>query len=305
MGTLKCIGRVTFIFLFLVLGAASAFAQFSSGVEGTVHDSAGAVVPGAKVTLTDTRLGVSKTATTNDAGYFRIDSIAASTYTLQIAESGFESYQENSLTLQVAELRTLSPVLKVGGTSTEVTVTASQTSLNLSAATTGSVISQETVSVTPLGGQNVYGLASLTPGITGSATNSTDNYTNEYAININAAGLRQEENGYQITTPTRIRHRMQAARPSHRTPRLFSQSIFGLTTLTQVKDGMGAPPSYADDQTGDPRGNRGGSGRGRSLHSFCKFEQPASHFALRQCRRGAIFVECSIVAYKRERDKLE
>ena len=155
-------------------------------------------MPKAKVTLTDIRLGVSKSVTTNDAGYFRIDSIAASTYTLQITDTGFQNYQETNLTLQVAELRTLSPVLQVGSTSTEVMVTAPQASLNLTAATTGSVISQETVSVTPLGGQNVYGLASLTPGITGSATNSTDNYTNEYAININAAGLRQEENGYQI-----------------------------------------------------------------------------------------------------------
>ena len=198
MGRLQLIGRVTALMLFLALGCASAHAQFSSGIEGTVHDSTGAVVPGAKVTLTDTRLGVSKIATTNEAGFFRIDSVAASTYTLQVAEGGFENYQETGLTLQVGELRDLSPVLTVGATATEVTVTAPQASLNLSAATTGSVISQETVSVTPLGGQNVYGLASLTPGITGSATNSTDNYTNEYAININAAGLRQEENGYQI-----------------------------------------------------------------------------------------------------------
>jgi len=61
-----------------------------------------------------------------------------------------------------------------------------------------------------LTGQNVYGLASLTPGMTGGGvtTAGNDNYTNEYAINLNAAGLRQEENGYQIddgytNTPSR------------------------------------------------------------------------------------------------------
>ena len=192
------IARLAVFIAFLCVATGLATAQFSSGIEGTVHDASGAVISGAQVTLTDTRLGVTKTTTTNDSGYFRIDSIAASSYTLRLAASGFDGFDENDLVLQVGELRTLSPVLKIGSTSTEVTVSASQASLNLSAATTGSVISQETVSVTPLVGQNVYGLASLTPGITGSAVNSSDNYTNEYAININAAGLRQEENGYQI-----------------------------------------------------------------------------------------------------------
>jgi hypothetical protein len=194
----KIITRLAILLALVCIGTGLATAQFSSGIEGTVHDVSGAVIPGAQVTLTDTRLGITKTVTTNDAGYFRIDSIAASSYTLKLVANGFDEYDENDLTLQVGELRTLSPILKVGSTSTQVTVSASQASLNLSAPTTGSVISEETVSVTPLVGQNVYGLASLTPGITGSAVNSTDNYTNEYAININAAGLRQEENGYQI-----------------------------------------------------------------------------------------------------------
>ena len=51
------------ICLLLVFGleGVPAFAQFTSGIEGIVHDTSGAVVPGATVTATDTRLGVSKT----------------------------------------------------------------------------------------------------------------------------------------------------------------------------------------------------------------------------------------------------
>ncbi len=150
------------------------------------------------MTLTDTRLNVTKTVITSDGGYFRIDSLAASAYSVQVTADGFDTYAQTGLTLQVGETRTLSPTLKIGSASAEVTVMATQAALNLSAATTGSIMTEETVSVTPLGGQNVYGLASLTPGITGSGTNSPDNYTNEYAININAAGLRQEQNGYLI-----------------------------------------------------------------------------------------------------------
>lgn len=194
--------------LVLSLGGVRANAQFSSGVEGTAKDQSGAVIAGARVTLTDTRLGVIKTATTSQNGYFRIDSIAASAYTINIKLAGFKTWEQKDLTLQVDEVRTLAPTLEVGSVETDVTVSAEEAAINMASATTGAVISQETVEQSPLPGQNVYGLSALTPGITGNAVTSGDNYTNEYAININAAGLRQEQNGFQIdgaytNTPSR------------------------------------------------------------------------------------------------------
>ncbi len=97
---------------------------------------------------------------------------------------------------------------KSGAVSTDVSVNADQATVNLVAPTTGTVITPDTLQQTPLPGQNVYGLTTLTPGVTGNAVTSGDNYTNEYAININAAGLRQEQNGFQIdgaytNTPSR------------------------------------------------------------------------------------------------------
>ena len=160
------------------------------------------------VTINDTRLGVTRTAKTSQTGYFRIDSIAASTYTVHLEASGFTSWDQKDLTLQVGEIRTLTPVLTIGATTTNVEVTAVAAALDLVSPTTGSVIGSTTVQNTPLAGQNVYGLTALTPGMTGNAVTSGDNYTNEYAVNINAAGLRQEQNGYQIdgaytNTPSR------------------------------------------------------------------------------------------------------
>jgi hypothetical protein len=171
----------------LTLGGLSASAQFLSGIEGTAKDQSGALVAGAKVTLTDTRLGVTKTDLTNQSGYFRIDSIAASTYTVQVAMAGFKTWEEKNLTLQVGEIRTIGPVLQVGAVTGEVSVSASNVTLDLISPTTGAVIPEETLQETPLSGQNIYGLSSLTPGMTGAATQTgADNFTNEYSININA-----------------------------------------------------------------------------------------------------------------------
>ena len=204
-------GRIVTVLLLLVgWGGISAFAQFSSGIEGIVHDTTGALIAGAKVTITDNRLGVSKIVLSGDNGYFRVDGIAASNYTVEIQMANFQTWRQAGLTLQIAEIRTLSPELIVGNVSINVEVSATAASVDLVTPTTGSIISNVTLQETPLTGQNVYGLASLTPGMTGGGvvTAGNDNYTNEYAINLNAAGLRQEENAYQIddgytNTPSR------------------------------------------------------------------------------------------------------
>src|SRR5437868_7666992 len=90
----------TLTLVFLLLGGVQGFAQFSSGIEGTAHDQSGAVVSGATVTVTDIRLGVAKATTTNEAGYFRIDSIAAATYTVEIKAGSFKTWVQKGLTLQ-------------------------------------------------------------------------------------------------------------------------------------------------------------------------------------------------------------
>jgi hypothetical protein len=199
MTNLKLAKRISVLTLLMFsMGGPNAFAQFSSGIEGTVREASGGVIAGAKITVTNTQLGIEKTATTNDSGYFRIGSLAASTYTVQVQMGGFANWQQNDLILEVAETRTLSPVLQVGTVMTDITVSAAPLAVELTSATTGAVVSQTEVEHTPLPGQNVFSLAALAPGITGNAVTAGDNYTNEYAININAAGLRQEENGYQI-----------------------------------------------------------------------------------------------------------
>ena len=158
------------------------------------------VVPNAKVTVTNTRLGVANTVLSGASGYFRIDGLPASTFDIQIQAAGFETWKQNGLALQIAEIHTITPELKVGAVSTNVEVSATAAQVDLETPATGAEISSETVTNTPLTGQNVYSLASLTPGMTGGGvvTGGQDNFTNEYAINLNAAGLRQEQNGYEI-----------------------------------------------------------------------------------------------------------
>jgi hypothetical protein len=181
--------------ILLMCGALSAYAQFTSGFQGTVVDATGAAIPGAKISITDTKQGITKTATSNDAGFFRIDNISASTYSVAISNSGFETWTLPSITIEVGEIRTLTPTLQPGAVSTTVSVSATAAALDLATPTTGSVVSTEAVAQTPLVGQAVYSLASLAPGVTGAPFTSGSNFSTSN-ININAAGQREESNTF-------------------------------------------------------------------------------------------------------------
>src|SRR5919197_75542 len=97
------------VILLLCFSPLTALGQFLSGIEGTVHDSSGATVVGARVTIVDNRLQVSRTATTNDAGYFRIDSIAQSTYTVKIELGGFKTWEQKELAIEPGKILTIAP----------------------------------------------------------------------------------------------------------------------------------------------------------------------------------------------------
>src|SRR5438552_18113932 len=76
----------------LVLGlllSFPSFAQFRSGIEGTVTDSTGAVVPDAKVTLSNIDTGISKSVQSNGEGLIRSTSLPPGRYKLTATKQGF------------------------------------------------------------------------------------------------------------------------------------------------------------------------------------------------------------------------
>jgi len=59
--------------------------------------------------------------------------------------AGFQTWKQGGLTLQIDEVRSLTPELKVGDVSTNVEVSATAASVDLVTPTTGSIISNVTL----------------------------------------------------------------------------------------------------------------------------------------------------------------
>jgi FlaG/FlaF family flagellin (archaellin) len=80
--TMFTLVRIMMCGLILLSAIVTVQAQFKSGVQGTVTDNAGGLVPEAKITLTNTETKKTQETTTNAEGFYRISSLPPGKYTL-------------------------------------------------------------------------------------------------------------------------------------------------------------------------------------------------------------------------------
>src|SRR5436305_490761 len=99
-----------------------AYAQFGSGVQGTITDSSGAIVPGARVSVTNIETGIIRDAIASDDGLYRVLSLSQGTYTVHVEHSGFAPAEERSIVIAANDIRKLDFSLVIGSISERVTV---------------------------------------------------------------------------------------------------------------------------------------------------------------------------------------
>lgn len=201
---------VTGILALLLLHNASAWAQFTSGIEGTVLDAQGGIVPGATVTITNEETGVAQNQTTTEAGYFRFTALPGGLYQVQISLAGFKTALQEHVRVQVAETRTVNATLTPGAIDERVTVTADTPLVETAQGRISGVIDESQVKDMPLVGRNFFNLVVLTPGVTGRASgggqsyaqSNADIFINEYSVAMNANGARTESNNFMVDSST-------------------------------------------------------------------------------------------------------
>jgi hypothetical protein len=193
--------------LALCLVGPSAWAQYTSAVEGTVTDPQGAVVPGASVTVTNEANGIVQTVQTTAAGYFRMPALAASLYSVRVAVAGFKTVVREHIRLEVAQVRTVNVALELGEAGKEeVTVTAEVPLVETGEGRVSGHIEENQVKDIPLIGRNFFNLVVLTPGVTGIASGggnayaqaTGDIFNNEFGVNLHANGARTESNSFLV-----------------------------------------------------------------------------------------------------------
>jgi hypothetical protein len=143
-----------------------AFAQttVSTGsIVGTVTDSTGAVVPGAKVTITGST-GQTIHTTSSGTGSYSSGALVPGPYKARIEAKGFKTAQL-SLDVQVDNTANGSVKLELGQESTVIDVQASEVAVNTEQAEVQGVLNSTQIENLPVNGRNFLDLAQLEPGV--------------------------------------------------------------------------------------------------------------------------------------------
>jgi len=173
------------------LVSSSALAQGNTGrILGSVHDSQDTAIIGAKITLTDTLRGNTRTLLSDDDGEYMAPDLQPSTYRVFIEAKGFTSFDRKDITLEVAKDVRVDATLKPGESTEIVTITSEIPMLDTTTSTLGGTLSNKEINDLPLNGRNYENLLQLRPGVM--------RYPGGGFSTTSSNGLRAEDNAYFV-----------------------------------------------------------------------------------------------------------
>src|SRR5262245_46980916 len=151
-----------------VLAVLPLAAQKNSGeIRGTVVDPSGAMVSGAKVTITSTAINLERSTTTNSSGNYVITDVPVGTYQLSVEQTGFKKVVTSNVAVNVASSTTVNAALSVGSSGESVTVEAEALQVQTSSAAAAETVDGTQTRELPLNGRSFVQLTQLQPGVSG------------------------------------------------------------------------------------------------------------------------------------------
>ena len=164
-----CCRRCVIVLMTLLCAGARQRAQAVTGtLLGNVTDSSGAGVPGATVTALETQTNISRTAVTNESGYYIFSSLQNGTYTVERRAAGLqEGRAAEACKVDVNTTVRVDLKLEVGQINETLTVAAETPLLQTDRTDTGRIIESKMVSELPLTfNRNFQSLMLTVPGVT-------------------------------------------------------------------------------------------------------------------------------------------
>ncbi len=175
------------------LFAADLWAQgFRATILGRVTDESGAVVPRAKIIVTNVGTNQSRTVETSEAGEYAVPQLAPGEYTLATEMTGFKKEVRRGIVLETNQEARIDLVLKVGNVAEVVEVSAAAPLVSSENAALGNVVDQKKIVELPLNGRDYLQLAQLQPNVFAPAQGSTLGFRGGF----NVAGASEVANNY-------------------------------------------------------------------------------------------------------------
>ena len=203
--TLKKFGvPVIVVVLACAVRVERASAQVSGGtILGTLRDTSGASIPGAKVAIRNNATGIVTTITTNQSGLYRVPNLTPGTYQLTASATGFATTIEDNVIVDVGSELAVNLQLRVGAVTEKVQVTSEAPEVSTTNSTISAVVNENTVRELPLNARDWTALANLEPGVatvrTAVGLNANPGRVNRgWGTQLTIGGNRPQQNNYRM-----------------------------------------------------------------------------------------------------------
>jgi hypothetical protein len=165
------------------------WAQATAEISGTARDQSGAVLPGVEITAMQTDSGIVRSTITNETGFYVLSNVATGPYRLEASLSGFRTYIQAGIVLQINSSPVINPVLEIGQVSEQVEVQANAAQVETRNTAVGQVMENERILELPLNGRQVTDLVTLSgAAVQTGTTNGPGSYPGGVQISV-AGGL--------------------------------------------------------------------------------------------------------------------
>lgn len=190
--------RARFFLLFPLLAAVSLSAQtFRGTILGTVTDSSGAVVSGAKVTIKNTGTGLERTTETSGDGSYAMPELPIGSYDVTITLPGFQTFVATGVVVDVSSERRVNAAIKTGQVSTKVEVSGDlMPQVETTSTEIGGTLTSDTIEALPVNGRDYQKLIYMNPGVAGSPDQISDSPGSYGTFSMN--GSRGRSNNFLL-----------------------------------------------------------------------------------------------------------
>jgi hypothetical protein len=173
-------------------------AQSTGGrIIGRVTDTSGAVVPGAKITLTNEATGVNYESVSSGAGDFAVLQVPVGVYTVTADHGSFKKYVRKGVRLELNQVLNLEIAMQLGAANEVVNVTGEAPLIDTSSSQLGTAVDSKTVTGLPLDSRDTYQLLQIQPGVT-SIGGSDLFYGSNTAGAVSVNGARGRANNFSV-----------------------------------------------------------------------------------------------------------
>ena len=153
------------LFLFVTATVMMYGQAYSGAIVGSVTDTTGAAIVGAKVVVVSNATNQTFNATSSNIGAFTVTDLPVGIYTVKVTATGFKGFVTNNVEVHVSTNTTVPASLKPGSVAETVTVQADTVQVETTSAAVGEVISGQQVRELPTNGENFVAFTQLSPGV--------------------------------------------------------------------------------------------------------------------------------------------